>query len=76
MVKEGVPIALAVECVQLDAEGHQVVSQQFALKENKTHLKLELVRGRTAYLALVLDKSADGETGSVSFEKLTVKAVK
>ncbi len=76
VVKEGVPISLAVECVQLDAEGHQIVSQQFALKENKTHLKLELVRGRTAYLALVLDKSADGETGNVSFEKLTVKAVK
>ncbi len=76
VIKAGVPIPLAVECVQLDQEGHQVVSQQFVLKDDKTHLKLELARGRTAYLALVLDKSADGESGTVSFDKLTVKAIK
>jgi len=75
IVKKGIPVPLAVECVQLDQEGNQIVSQQIVLKDERTPLKLTLERGRTAFLALVLDRSADGENGSVIFEKLKVKAV-
>jgi hypothetical protein len=73
IVKKAVPTDLAIECVQLDAEGNQIVSQQVALTGEHTKIKLELDRGRTAYLALVLDRAANVEDGTIIFENMQIQ---
>lgn len=73
VVKKDVAADLAVDCIQLDAEGNQIVSQQIALKDPRTRIKLELERGRTAYLALVLDRAANVEDGTIIFENMQLR---